>query len=484
MVWTVLLQKRKRFQGIMKSQNITKHNIVIFSYGIIVLIYSLFSLVTEIINESKILSVQWDLDLPNYFFAMTSISLFITPINFIVSYGLLRKRYWSRYAVIAIMATFPIHLMIKAMMWGTGGFHWKTILIPLSIVLITLFYFSSKQIRTLLDNPNAFRIKSWHGLLVISIILIAFTPLIFTTVIKIRFMRESHIPFFEEKPKVVTLQRQDESRLAGKYQKIRLLDTSMLVPKEFGIRKLRQVDDKSNSWICGLYNTDDFKKGFIMYGNKIPYDLGEMGIKKKIEEQAGITNMFDYERLILSNNWNPVLLIMKMLIRPNAEEFNIKELHSNSFKGFLKQWHRKDSHYAEFSLYSGDNKRFAGGTFLVKHEYLNDADVINILSTFEFLTPENPRDANSHYEKGLSLLQSGDFIQGQYELAEAYYLSPKNPVYILAFTKTLPKTGPNAYKNIKEMIDLILTIKPDYKDAQLLLKGIEPELQHELNTAK
>lgn len=463
----------------MELQKITKHQVIVSSYGIIILIYSLFTLLAEIIQEPRVVSIQHYFDWANYFFAITTISLFITPINFIIGYGLLRQRHWSRYAVMATMATLPICQIIQVIMWGKESFSWETFLVPLLIALLTFFYFSTKATKTLFGEMRAFRIKSWLGLLVIIIIFVSFVPILFSVVTRIYLIRKFNLQFFEHKPEIVLLQKQEKHELSGMYRKIRLLDTSMLIPKEFRIGKLRPADDKSNSWSCWLYSTGP-DRGYLIYGNKFPFDE----LPHQLMKQAGLKSMFDCERFMLTNNWNPSAFLIRSLIRPDGEGFSVKEIHTNSYRGFLKQWRRKAFSYAEFSLYSSDNKRFAGGTFIYKKEYLGDGDILNIISSLEFLKTEDTNNAKFYYKKGLSLLQSGDVTQAEYEFANAYYLSPKDPDYIFGFAETLPKTGPNAYKHIKEMLDLILKIRPDYKEAQILLKKIEPKLRSETDTAK
>ncbi len=115
-------------------------------------------------------------------------------------------------------------------------------------------------------------------------------------------------------------------------------------------------------------------------------------------------------------------------------------------------------------------------------QVLDENDIVTILSSIELLESEDPDQANRHYEKGLMFYQSGDALQAQTEFANAYYLSPKNPDYTFMLAKSLclKKQEFLDYTNIKDLLNNVLKIKPDHKEARKLLKEIEPRLPKEI----
>src|SRR4030042_870662 len=92
----------------MEATNNKKEFFVLRIYSILILLYAAFDIITEILPKILRVSIIQKTTLINHCFTFTGISLYITPINIIVGYGLLRRRFWARYGVIAVMLTiFP-----------------------------------------------------------------------------------------------------------------------------------------------------------------------------------------------------------------------------------------------------------------------------------------------------------------------------------------------------------------------------------------
>ena len=70
-----------------------------------------------------------------------------------------------------------------------------------------------------------------------------------------------------------------------------------------------------------------------------------------------------------------------------------------------------------------------------------DADrVLNtLISSVRFLDPEKPEAAAAHYRQGTELLRSGRKLEGQVELANAFYLLPDRKDFREAFEATLSR---------------------------------------------
>jgi hypothetical protein len=111
--------------------------------------------------------------------------------------------------------------------------------------------------------------------------------------------------------------------------------------------------------------------------------------------------------------------------------------------------------------------------------YLDEKDVLAILSSIEFLKPEHPSQSGNHYENGSKFYKQGDVLQTRVEFANAYVLSPENPDTIFMFAKSLLLRDPKDYDHVKQLLNNVLNLKPGHKEAQKLLKEIGPRLPRE-----
>lgn len=457
----------------MEATNNKKEMIILQIYSVLILIYAAFDILTVILPKFQIFTIKLNVDLINYFFTFTGIAFYTTPINIIVGYGLLRRRFWARYGVIAAMLTFPVPILSKYLSWGINSFHIDRILISLFFIILTLFYFTKKNVKDLFGEARPFKLKSWCGLLVILIILLSFHWIIMPISPKIWTAWKLGLPFFQDKPKILTLEKPRNFDSSGKYQKAELIGISLLVPKGFSLTGLKKDEERASKWTASFRDIGPVKRGYI--GIAINHYAFEFEELEDIRKNMGPCTKFDYEKFILTNNWNPVVWTMRLITMP-SEGGSIREIHINGLKGFLKRWQRKDNFSIEFSIYDKDDKRSMLGSVIVKKAYFDEEDLLTILSSIEFLEPEELHRAKYHYEKGLELYLNGDILQAQIEFANAYYLSPENPDYIFMVAKSLLTNETKNYKHIKELLDLVLKIKPDHKVAQKLLKEIESKL--------
>ena len=287
-------------------------------------------------------------------------------------------------------------------------------------------------------------------------------------------------PFFTDKPQSISLKSPKSAERLPKYREVRLLNISLLIPKEFSIRRLKRIEGETPIWTVRLQNRGVNTKGYILFGNGFPYD--EFVPVEQIANLLGHVSKFDTEKYILTNDWNPDLVIIRSLMRPKGGEgFNIKEIHIDDRKGFLKGWQQGDAIVREFSLYNKEDTQCIAGTIMFTKGYLDENDILTIVSSIEFLKPEDPGQANKHYERGLWFYQSGDILQAQTEFANAYYLSPENPDYTFMLAKSLYIKDQEFldYTYIKDLLNKVLKLKPGHKEARRLLKEIEPRLPKE-----
>jgi tetratricopeptide (TPR) repeat protein len=445
---------------------------IVYLYGGLILVYAVFDMVNLDTLGKAVPWSQSITHLINRFFVLTAIALYIAPVNLIIAYGLFRRRFWVRYGVIAVMLTFPIRLLGQILWWGTQGLHLHVdaLSIQLFFVILTLLYFSTRSVKALLGEAHPFKLKSWYGLLIVIIIISASYWMILSILPKIIIVWKSDLPFWTRKPSVIRLEKPKNPRILERCRKIELLGISLLVPKEFGLTGLNREEKNSNKWLATLRDTGTDKTGYIgIYQNAFGFDFDDL---KEFRKKIGPCTKFDFEKFMWTNNWNPIVSTMRSVATPSREG-NIKEIHSDDLKGFLIKWDKKEHFNIECSLYDRDDKQSMKGSIILKKGYWSENDLLAILSSIEFLKPQTPPQAKSLYEKGMDLCRQGNILEAQIEFANAYYLSPENPEYIYMVAKTFCERGTKNYKNIQELLDIVLKINPEHKDAQQLLKEIK-----------
>lgn len=463
----------------MEIQKNEKEKIILWIYSILILIYAVFDIVVNILPKLLTISIIPNAAFLNHFFILTGISLYLTPINIIVGYGLLRRRFWARYGVVAAMLTFPVPILTQFLWWGVYSLNNYTIVVQFLFVILTLFYFSRRPIKAAFGQIHSFRFISWHGLLAVVIVLLSFWSIMFLLYWKVHAAWKFGYPFFIDRPQVITLEKPKSSEVLEKYRKVELLNVSLLMPKEFGLRRLNRVGGKNQKWVFSLQNRGANTKAFIKFGNDFIYD--DLFVAETFWEMLRDSPKFNFEKYIYTNNWNPRLVVIRALIKPKGEAFEIKEIHMNNLKGFLKEWQTGDAIFREFSLYNRKDTQCMSGAIMSVKGYLDENDILTILSSIEFLKPEDPHQASKHYEEGLRLYRSGDILQAQIEFANAYYLSPENPDYTFMLAKSvyLKDQAFLDYNYIKDLLNKVLKLKPSHKEAQKLLKEIEPKIPKE-----
>ena len=445
-------------------------------YSILILIYALFDIATAILPKFQIVTIKWNIDLIQYFFDFTGIALYTTPINIIVGYGLLRRRFWARVGAIAVMLTFPVHILTQFLWWGAHSLKDVALVVQFLFVILTLLHLSRRPVKALFDETRRFRFISWHGLLAILIILISFSWIMFSLYWKVHAAWKFGYPFFIDRPQVMTLEKTERPEVLEKYRKVELLNVSLLMPKAFSIGRLNRIEKNNQKWVVSLQNQGVNTKGFILLRNAFPY---EELLDETIGKMLRSSSKFNLEKYVLTNNWNPGLAVIRSLVNPKGAPFETKEIRRKGLRGFLKEWQTGDALFREFSMYPKEGHQRFGGTIMSVRGYLDQNDILTILSSIEFLKPEDSSRSEIHYDNGLKFYKQGDVLQAQVEFANAYFLSPENPDPIFMFAKSLLLNDPRDYDHVKNLLDRVLKLKPDHKDAQRLLKEIGPKLPRE-----
>ena len=195
----------------MEIQKNEKKKIILWIYSILILIYAVFDIVVNILPKLLTISIIPNAAFLNHFFILTGISLYLTPINIIVGYGLLRRRFWARYGVVAAMLTFPVPILTQFLWWGVYSLNNYTIVVQFLFVILTLFYFSRRPIKAAFGQIHSFRFISWHGLLAVVIVLLSFWSIMFLLYWKVHAAWKFGYPFFIDRPQVITLEKPKSS---------------------------------------------------------------------------------------------------------------------------------------------------------------------------------------------------------------------------------------------------------------------------------
>ena len=372
--------------------------------------------------------------------------------------------------MIAVMLTYPILLLTQYLWWGDKSLQFSKIAIQFSFVALTLLYFTRKTVKISLGEAHKFRLRSWYGLLIIVIMIVSSLQLMMSLYFKIWHSWNYGAPLFEAKPQILELRKPIVAGISEKYERVKLLDVDLSIPKGFRLRGIRRDKEKPEEWQVALYDDTPEKRGRISLDNHFLFDDVSF---EKVKKNARLTTKFDFEKFVLTNDWNPIFSTLKLIVRPNGELFRISEIKRNDLRGFLRSWQRNERLYWEFSLHDATDTRFMRGSISFKKDYLDEQDVLTILSSIEFHKQNESVLAADYYRKGGKLCARGDNQHALLEFANAYYLSPENPEYMFALAKTLYITEQRSNKYMNELLSTVLKIKPDHKGAQQLLREIE-----------
>jgi hypothetical protein len=213
------------------------------------------------------------------------------------------------------MLTFPVHILTQFLWWGAQSLKDYAFVVQFLFVLLTLLSFARRSVKTLFDETRSFRFISWHGLLAALIILISFSWIIFSLHWKVHAAWKFGYPFFIDRPRVIHLEKPKSSGVLEKYRKVELLNVSLLMPKEFSVGRLNRTERKNQKWMVSLQNQGANTKAFIVLRNDFPYD--EL-IDETFRKMTGSSSKFNLEKYILTNNWNPGLVVIPVSDQPKG----------------------------------------------------------------------------------------------------------------------------------------------------------------------
>jgi len=358
----------------------------------------------------------------------TGISLFKTPANFIVGYGLLRCRPWGRYALFAGIATLPLQILTERLWWGNFRLNYSSLFLLFCVVGATLALFMRPATREMFAATKPFRIV---GLAASAfVVLLSFVPLLSSA--SVRWMYGS----FGNPPEMRQASLKNSSSLTEGMISVRLLGTSVPVYADSYIINYDRIGFSVNPWRFLFKGTG----GVIEYAN---HSIYENAFDLFPSFKAG---GFELEKFFLTNRWNPIVQILRSISRPQGKKYDAYEIKTDVGKGFLiiyddRMVKGKRRIVANYSLYEPHGPRCISGMIIVMPDSTADAlsAIAPILASIRFLEPEKAETAPVHYRQGIGYMNGGEKLKGQVELANAFYLTPERKEFKEAFEATLSK---------------------------------------------
>lgn len=370
----------------------------------------------------------------------TGISLFKTPANFIVGNGLLRCRPWARYALLAGIATLPLEILTERLWWGDFRLNNSALLLLLCVVGATLFLFMRPTVKEMFITTRPFR---FVGLMVPAfVVLLSFVPILCSA--SVRWMYGS----FVNLPEMRQATFKSPSTLPEKIISVHLLGASLPVSANSYIMTYDRIGFSRNPWRFLFRGAG----GVIEYANHSMYENAFEQISSF--KAAG----FELEKFFLTNRWNPIVQILRMISRPQGKTYDAYEVQTDTGKGFLiiyddRVVKGKRRIVANFSLYEPHGPRCISGMVIVTPDSMADATsvVAPVVASIRFLEPERVEAAPVHYRQGIGFMNEGEKLKGQVELANAFYLAPERKEYKEAFEATLSKV----FRNLPHTLDQV-----------------------------
>ncbi len=358
----------------------------------------------------------------------TGISLFKTPANFIVGYGLLRYRAWARYALFAGIATLPLQILTERLWWEDFRLNNSALFLLFCVVGATFALFMRQATRKMFAATRPFRFVELAA--VTFVVLLSFIPILCS--VSTRKMLGS----FGNPPEMHQVTLKSPSAPPDGMISVRLLDASLPVSANSYIMSYDRIGLSPNPWRFFFRGTG----GVTEYAN---HSLYENAIEPFPSFKA---DGFELEKFFLTNRWNPLIQILRSISRPQGKKYDAYEVQTGAGKGFLiiyddRMIKEKRRIVANYSLYEPHGPRCISGMIIIMPGSTADAvSVITpILASIRFLEPEKAEAAPIHYRQGIGYINEEQKLKGQVELANAFYLAPGRKEFKETFEATLSK---------------------------------------------
>lgn len=455
-----------------KQINNKKRSIGVSIFGIIFIILGIL-LFVDLYISFKNIPLEVIKYFPYFHLLMSPFLILYSSLYIICGIGILRLRFWARYIIIVLLVSSFMSPLNQALIFGGQSLNIRAILAHFVIVFFILWFFTRAKIKKQFEAEGVrFNLKTRYGAVICVIIFLTILSPVLILAPKIYFSLRYKYPFFIEKPQAIKLQDVRDSTLLKKFRRTELFNTSFLIPRNYIISALNEP--KGKFWYIFIVNSSEPKKGSIILNSPAILETAGQAFKK-----WEIKNSYDFEKTIYTNNWSPIFVTLRHITHSRPGPYKIEQFESKTAKGFIKSTYvKRDGRWIyDISFYSKDSRASKQIAIIYDEKYFDKADVLNIISSLNFLE-EREAEADKYYKKGLGSLSSYDFIDAQFQFANAYYLSPRNSEYGLMLAKALFKNGKISFKSAKRILEYILKLNPDYKEARELLETINLELKN------
>lgn len=407
------------------------------------------------------------------------LAIFMIFLYVISGIGLLKIRFWARYIAIALMITLPLGQLNTVLLLGNQKFSFTVFIITIITALLVLWIITRRKFKRQFENDDIrFRLKSKYGIIIILIILISLLIPIIVFSIKIHICLKYDEPFFISTPQEIKIMPADNTLFSDKYKRIELFGVSFLVPNNFVIGTF--LKPRNNSIECIVILTGPhIENGSISLNSK------SLFATREVYKSMGFANAYDFEKAVYTSNYSLFPISFRLFLRDLNNYSTIELIDHPLFRGFLTSFAIRDTDCLTYEIYfySKNTQSSESMSFRSAKKSWKKENILNIISSVTF-TENSKAEENRYYKEGVDLLTSNS-SDAQFKFANAYYLSPENPEYGYMLAKSLfQQNGRISFHSAERIVEEVLTIKPDYKEANELLDAIKIEMSNILPKTK
>jgi uncharacterized membrane protein (DUF2068 family) len=414
-------------------------------YGSVLLVYAMIEFMLSLLQKDSVILQNHLVRAFNHIAQISALAVFQSPLNFFIGYGLFRQRRWALHIALISLALYPLQSINSWLYWGDNNVPVANAIIQLCCVTLTfIFMFSLRHF--LVDLKDSFYNVKWKRFIVIaSVSFICLSPLLTTIGMRAFWSFKSESPFLN--PKLVQIDLQPQSNVTADLRRIKLLDLSLMIPQGLTELYVAPTDkDKSGSVILSGIKSE---KRWIIRINTytVANEIFKDDKFSEFRKNAGITNLYDAMKFILTNNWNPMAYMMGIGVL-DRKNLVISEFSLNGSKGFIKKWESSGNKHISADIFKEKEPGYREIEFTFDRDIFSESYINNMLSSINFMKPSNSGQAVEEAEKGMLFLKRNDILSAQSEFINAYFHSEYDPDYLLLYLKTLP------YKTDKQVRSL------------------------------
>lgn len=387
--------------------------------------------------------------------------------------GIIKRRFWARYVVIAVGAFILINEPNEALVFGTQNVKVLEVIVSLLWFVFIVWFFNKRFVKEEL-NPEGkrFTLKSGYGVVVILIALMIVIPPLAVVGSKIIVHKVFNEPFFIPEPQRVTVPVVDTQNVTG-YRPVELFDISLSIPDDFLLISVtKPTDENLFGWsaMAGIPQKDvPALRGLISLDNKGPVFWSSLA------SSVGIDTLYEFERAIYTNNSLFFMILRNGEGTMQQAGWTVEQFDTEDMKGFIK--HYIDTGMYTVSLYHKKSDRTGNVTIASKDDFFTRGDMLNILGSIQFLDEGKEQEAQS-YQEGLRAFNAGDYKTAQFAFANAYYQFSQNPEYTFMLAETFYKEKEQGVRTtgnyaIEKLLQETLAIDPNHSEANALSEAIK-----------